>query len=91
MYRAPIDDSPVEADVITLTEGSTDAPRGLTVYGRSGEGNNRRKPMNQRDFEGGQAIRDAERASMGPKFQEPPRSTRSAPPPPRGLRTSPGP
>lgn len=28
VYRAPIDDSPVEADVISLTEGSTDALRG---------------------------------------------------------------
>ena len=91
MVRAPIDDSPVEADVITLTEGSTDAPRGPTVYGRSGGHNNRRKPKYVSESEGSYLPRNAERAYSGLVFQEPPRRTRDAPPPPRGLLASPGP
>jgi hypothetical protein len=65
VVRAPIDDSPVEADVISLTEGSTDALRGPTVYGRSGEDNNRRKPTSQFVREGESQLRFAERAFPG--------------------------
>ena len=63
MVRAPIEVSPVEADVITLTDGSTDSPRGPTVYGRSGEDNNRRKPRRMYVCEGSFQFRSAERAS----------------------------
>ena len=55
----------MEADVITLTEGSTDALRGPTVYGRSGEDNNRRKPRYLRVSEGEFQRRYAQRASTG--------------------------
>ena len=78
MVRAPIEVSPSEADVITLAEGSTDAPRGPTVYGRSGEDNNRRKPKSLRASEGELLYRYAERAYTGSKFQQPPRRTRDA-------------
>ena len=81
----------MEADVITLTEGSTDAPRGPTIYGPFGEGNTRRKPRFLHELEGESLNRLAERAYSGLKPQEPPRATRDAPPPPRGLLTSPGP
>lgn len=91
MVRSAIEVSPVEADVITLTEGSTDAPRGPTVYGRSGEDNNRRKPRFLTVSEGVNPYRSAERASTSQSPQEPPRNTRDAPPPPRGLLTSPRP
>lgn len=65
MVRAPIEVSPAEADVIKLTEGSTDVPRGPTVYGPSGEDNNSRKPTTPYAFEGANQSRFAERAYSG--------------------------
>ena len=50
-----------------------------TAYGRSGEDNNRRKPMSPFVSEGEFQLRLAERAYSGPSYQEPPRTTRDAP------------